>query len=188
MFNLKLKSDSDLEALFCVEAVAIVCKGCEEVQLPSIDLNAKLCAIGVSRPVLGVVGAFYVCNLDYFEVSMRLHKDLFDKCSRILVFSCGAGVQQLSSFFPGKEVFPLCDTSLLQGYQGVTPSQFDCALCGDCHLNKTAAICPITSCAKSLINGACGGTKDGKCEVDNEMECGWEHINKRINMHKGASN
>jgi len=115
-------------------------------------------------------------------VSQATNEGLFDSCSRILVLSCGVGVQQISSYFPDKDVFPLCDTFLLPGFQGVTPTEFDCALCGDCHLNKTGAICPITSCAKSLVNGGCGGEKDGFCEVDGSMECGWALIYRRINI------
>jgi len=62
----------------------------------------------------------------------------------------------------------------------VTPLEYNCAQCGDCHLNETGGICPITSCAKSLVNGQCGGARNGKCEVDKDMECGWTLIYKRL--------
>ena len=68
------------------------------------------------------------------------------------------------------------------GGQGVTPLEYDCRQCGQCYLNLTGGICPITACSKSLINGQCGGAKDGKCEVDPNMECGWERIQRRLAM------
>ena len=54
--------------------------------------------------------------------------------------------------------------------------EYKCDQCGECYLNLTGGICPITACSKSLVNGQCGGSKNGKCEVDSEMECGWERI------------
>ena len=57
-----------------------------------------------------------------------------------------------------------------------------CDACAQCYLNITGGICPIVDCSKSLVNGPCGGTKNGKCEVDGEMECGWERIYRRLAM------
>ena len=68
----------------------------------------------------------------------------------------------------------------LPGFQGVTPLEYDCDQCGECFLNLTGGICPITACSKSLVNGPCGGTKDGKCEVSPTMDCGWERIIQRL--------
>jgi electron transport complex protein RnfC len=56
----------------------------------------------------------------------------------------------------------------------------DCGQCGECYLNGTGGICPITACSKSLINGQCGGAKNGMCEVDKDMECGWERIYRKL--------
>ena len=182
MFNLTLKSDNELISMTVPKTVFVVCSGCDEVVFPKIDLEARLDATGVAGADFEVVESFYVCNLEHFEVVTQCQKALFDSSEHILVYSCGAGVQQMASYFPEKNVFPLCDTHILPGFQGLTPSEFDCALCGDCHLNKTGAVCPVTSCAKSLINGACGGSKNGMCEVDSDMACGWELIHKRINM------
>ena len=98
----------------------------------------------------------------------------------MLVLSCGVGVQTVSEYLKPKKVVAGCDTYPLPGFQGVTPLEVDCAQCGECWLNWTGGICPITACSKSLVNGPCGGTKDGKCEVNSEMECGWERIVKRL--------
>lgn len=66
------------------------------------------------------------------------------------------------------------------GIQGVTPLEYKCDQCGECYLNLTGGICPITACSKSLVNGQCGGAKNGRCEVDSDMECGWERIYRRL--------
>ena len=79
-----------------------------------------------------------------------------------------------------KPVYACCDTVELPGFQGVTPLEYDCGQCGECFLNLTGGICPITACSKSLVNGPCGGTKNGKCEVCPEMDCGWERIIQRL--------
>ena len=91
----------------------------------------------------------------------------------MLVFSCGVGVQTISAYLEDKPVYAACDTYPLPGFQGVTPLEYECDQCGECWLNLTGGICPITACSKSLVNGQCGGAKNGMCEVDNTMECGW---------------
>ena len=96
------------------------------------------------------------------------------------MFSCGVGVQTVSDYLEDKKVFACCDTYALPGFQGVTPLEHDCKQCGECFLNLTGGICPLTACSKSLVNGQCGGAKNGKCEVDPEMDCGWERIYQKL--------
>ena len=96
------------------------------------------------------------------------------------MLSCGVGVQTVAAAYEDKRVCAACDTIALPGFQGVTPLEHDCKQCGQCFLNLTGGICPLTACSKSLVNGQCGGAKDGKCEVDPNMECGWERIYRRL--------
>ncbi|MBE6970060.1 MAG: 5,10-methylene tetrahydromethanopterin reductase, partial [Ruminococcaceae bacterium] len=103
-----------------------------------------------------------------------------DAADMVLVCSCGVGVQSVAEQLPGKMVCAGCDTYRLPGFQGVTPLEHDCGQCGECYLNLTGGICPITACSKSLLNGQCGGAKNGRCEVDPNMECGWERIMRRL--------
>ena len=98
----------------------------------------------------------------------------------IAVVSCGVGGQTVAAMYPGKRVGACCDTYALPGYQGGTPLEHDCKQCGECFLNLTGGICPLTACSKSLVNGQCGGAKNGMCEVDPNMECGWERIHRRL--------
>ena len=105
---------------------------------------------------------------------------MLEEADAVLVLSCGVGVQTAAELLDGKRVYAGCDTIRLPGFQGVTPLEYDCDQCGQCYLNLTGGICPVTACAKSLLNGPCGGAKDGRCEVDPDMECGWERILRRL--------
>jgi hypothetical protein len=97
----------------------------------------------------------------------------------ILALTCGIGVQAVAKIVT-KPVRPAANTVSLGGLQGLWPSEERCEACGDCALDYTGGLCPITSCAKSLLNGPCGGSSDGKCEVDQEKDCGWIKIYEQL--------
>jgi ferredoxin len=94
-------------------------------------------------------------------------------------FGCGAGVQALAERFPNTPVYPGLNTQFI----GILESQGvwteKCAGCGACRLGEFAGICPLTRCAKRLLNGPCAGSRDGKCEVREDLECGWQLIYDR---------
>jgi len=98
----------------------------------------------------------------------------------ILSMACGIGVQTVAERFPGVRVVPALNTSFLGQpvEQGVWSER--CLACGDCVLGLTAGICPIARCAKSLLNGPCGGSQEGKCEVNPDLECAWQLIYDRL--------
>ena len=97
----------------------------------------------------------------------------------ILVMACALGVHRVSLYID-KPVIPALDT-LFIGIED-SPGSFHevCAQCGQCVLGETAAICPLTACHKGLLNGPCGGTNNGKCEVDKEKDCAWTLIYQRL--------
>jgi len=99
--------------------------------------------------------------------------------SRVVVVACGVGVQASAAML-GKAVAPALNTISVNGFQGLWPAQERCDLCGDCLLGYTGGICPINTCSKSLVNGTCGGTKNGKCEVSDQKDCGWYMIYRRL--------
>jgi len=180
MLITELKSREDIEALVGGKAFIINCFGCKEVSFPekeATELQKELLAGG---KITGVLKTDYICNPKQLELQTQNFKAEIDAADTILVFSCGVGVQTVADFFAGKKVCAACDTYRLPGFQGVTPQKFDCDQCGMCFLNGTGGICPITACSKSLVNGQCGGAKNGMCEVDPNMECGWERIQKRL--------
>ena len=130
--------------------------------------------------MVGVLTTDYVCNPDELALRLRGPMGKIAEADAVLVFSCGVGVQTISQVLEDKPVYACCDTIELPGFQGVTPLEVDCGQCGQCFLNLTGGICPITACSKSLVNGPCGGTKNGKCEVCPDMDCGWERIIQRL--------
>jgi len=99
----------------------------------------------------------------------------------ILSLACGLGVQTISQVLPDYPVFPAQNT-LFIGAEIREDNTLEerCAACGDCLLALTGGVCPIARCAKSLLNGPCGGSQHGKCEIDPEKDCAWDLIIKRL--------
>jgi ferredoxin len=98
----------------------------------------------------------------------------------VLSLGCGIGVQAIAEHFPNTWVVPGLNTSFLglPSEQGVWEER--CAACGDCILGLTGGICPIARCSKTLLNGPCGGSEDGHCEIDPETPCVWQLIYDRL--------
>ncbi len=113
------------------------------------------------------------------EVSLRENNEAIQNANCILVMTCGLGVQRVALYID-KPVIPALDT-LFIGLEE-SPGSFHeaCVQCGQCALGWTAGICPITACHKHLLNGPCGGTNNGKCEVDKEKDCAWTLIYQRL--------
>ena len=175
-----LKSRDAIAALVEGKAFIINCHGCKEVGFPeaeAAEMEKELCEAG---KVTGIMTTDYICTPDNFKLRLKAYLPQIAEADTILVLSCGVGVQTVAEIFEDKKVCAACDTTRLPGFQGVTPLEVACDQCGECYLTMTAGICPITACSKSLVNGPCGGTKMGKCEVDPNMECGWERIYRRL--------
>ena len=98
----------------------------------------------------------------------------------VVCMSCGDGVQTIAKNCTGIPVYPANNTMFLGEVARVGIWEEACKMCGDCVLGTTGGICPITQCAKSLVNGPCGGQKNGKCEVNPENDCAWIQIYKRL--------
>jgi ferredoxin len=99
----------------------------------------------------------------------------------VLSLGCGIGVQAIAEHFPKTWVVPGLNTTFLglPTEQGVWVER--CAACGDCILGLTGGICPIARCSKSLLNGPCGGSEAGHCEINPETPCAWQLIYDRLN-------
>jgi electron transport complex protein RnfC len=180
MLITQLKSKETIESLAGKKTVIINCHGCKEVYFPEHEAEKLQNELSEAGAVIQIVTTDYICNPDNLKLQLKKHMDKLDAADTILVFSCGVGVQTVADMFEGKRVYSCCDTYPLPGFQGVTPLTVKCAQCGECYLNYTGGICPITACSKSLVNGQCGGSKNGMCEVDKNMECGWERIYRKL--------
>ena len=180
MLITELKSTETLRQQIKGKVFVLNCHGCREIRFPEHEADAFQAELTAEGIVTGIFTTEYICNDENLAVILKPHAAAIEAAETIAVFSCGVGVQTVAAMFPAKRVVACCDTYALPGYQGVTPLDVDCKQCGECFLNLTGGICPLTACSKSLVNGQCGGAKDGKCEVDPSMECGWERIQKRL--------
>jgi len=106
--------------------------------------------------------------------------DKINNVDAILSLGCGIGVQALAERFPDTPVLPGVNTA----FMGMTKEwgiwDERCTACGDCRLEETGGICPITRCTKGILNGPCAGTKNGKCEANKDMDCAWILIYNRL--------
>lgn len=116
------------------------------------------------------------CEWEYLD---QIAEDVAD-VDVVLSLGCGIGVQAMVEHFPDAWVVPGLNTSFLglPTEQGVWAER--CAACGDCILGLTGGICPIARCSKSLLNGPCGGSENGHCEIDPEIPCAWQLIYDRL--------
>jgi hypothetical protein len=108
-------------------------------------------------------------------------KPYVDDIDAVLSLACGAGPQTVADVFPDLPVIPAQNSHFVGIDDRESGAMFDsCSSCGDCVLALTGAVCPVTRCAKGLLNGACGGAREGHCEMDPERDCAWELIYKRL--------
>ena len=180
MLITELKSTETLRGQLKGKVFVLNCHGCREIRFPEAEANAFQAELTAEGVVTGIFTTEYICNDENLAVILKPHAAAIEAAETIAVFSCGVGVQTVAAMYPAKRVVACCDTYALPGYQGVTPLEVDCKQCGECFLNLTGGICPLTACSKSLVNGQCGGAKNGKCEVDPNMECGWERIYQKL--------
>ena len=102
-----------------------------------------------------------------------------DQADVLLIMTCAFGVQTIASQLK-KMVVPALDTLFIGKETGIGTFNEICTQCGTCILGETGGICPVTSCHKGLVNGPCGGTNNGKCEIDPEKDCAWTLIYNRL--------
>ena len=116
------------------------------------------------------------CEWEYIDPL----KDEIEGVDAVLSLACGIGVQALAQRFPTAHVLPGVNTTFLGLPEEPGVFSERCAACGDCILDKTGGICPIARCAKSLLNGPCGGSQEGRCEIDPDVDCAWQLIYDRL--------
>jgi ferredoxin len=116
------------------------------------------------------------CEYEFIDA---FKKDL-DSVEAVLSTACAVGVQAMNERFPNKITIPALNTKFM-GYpveHGLWEER--CAGCGDCILEWTGGLCPIARCAKKMLNGPCGGSNNGSCEVDKDIKCVWQLIYDRL--------
>jgi hypothetical protein len=162
--------------LGCGTCVTVCLAGGErEVGILGTALRMALKLIGRDKVVVDECTIERQCEDAFIELVAPRVAEYDAVCS----LGCGAGVQNLAERFPKTPIYPALNTQFL----GVLESQGvwteKCAACGNCRLGEFAGICPFSRCAKRLLNGPCGGSQDGRCEIRPDLECGWQLIYDR---------
>lgn len=159
----------------CSECASLCGTGGEpEVKAMKEALEAE------GKVVTGGIVAKTGCQVLGTKTELKRYKEELDRSDCILVMSCGAGTQAAVEIFEDKPVFATNDSMFLGNMTRYRMFDERCSLCGKCILDKTGGICPITACPKGLLNGPCGGCKDGHCEVSPDIKCAWVRIYERM--------
>jgi ferredoxin len=116
------------------------------------------------------------CDHEYLEEI----RDRIDQYDAVLSLACGVGVQFMAEKYFSTPVFPGVNTCFMGAAEERGVWSERCQACGQCILGETAGICPISRCAKRLLNGPCGGSTKGKCEINKELDCAWQLIIDRL--------
>ncbi|HOX07257.1 MAG TPA: methylenetetrahydrofolate reductase C-terminal domain-containing protein [Planctomycetota bacterium] len=168
----------------CGRILVLGCGGCVTVcasggdrQAEHLAAQLRLAAKGQGRAVeVTVKTPTRQCDREFLE---PLRADI-GPADAVISLACGVGVQLLAEVFEAKPVYPALNTTFMGAHTGPGTWTENCRGCGQCVLAETAGVCPVARCAKSLVNGACGGTNKGKCEVSKEIDCAWYLIYKRL--------
>ncbi len=158
------------------------CNGCAQssgsggpVQVE--EMKKKLEEAG--KKVTGTKVIDFLCEKALVKSGLRGRVDQVAAADSILVMTCGIGIQAVAASV-NKVCHPACNTINLGGSRGEWRGSERCQECGQCLLDYTGGICPLTACTKSLVSGACGGASNGKCELSPDRDCGWELIYNRL--------
>jgi ferredoxin len=170
--------------------VLMGCGGCATVFQTGGEPQVKEMAGILSENGKSILAAIappfgeFACYTPQSKPYLEKHLDQLRECDAVLMMSCGDGLQVVRKVMENdlglvKSIVPALDPV---GHMGGGPTLFEekCQQCGECLLGRTAGICPLTQCAKGLLNGPCGGSKNGKCEVHPERDCAWVLIYERL--------
>jgi len=107
-------------------------------------------------------------------------RDKVEGAEAVLSLACSVGAQTMTRHFPERITLPGLNTAFMGEVREPGLWVEICAGCGDCIIHLTAGICPVARCAKTMLNGPCGGSQNGKCEVSKETDCVWQQIYDRM--------
>ena len=169
-----LEGEEDIFVIGCNTCAAKLHLGGEpEVQKMCEDLKAA------GKNVVGWVLPTAACSIRTREHLLEKNRDIED-AKAIVVMGCGSGASIVSGVLD-KPVYTSNNTDSLGGFSHGNEMHGLCAMCGNCTISGFGGICPTARCPKELLNGPCGGSMDGRCEVNGEKDCAWELIYQRLN-------
>jgi len=200
----RLKPEQEiLEALSGKEKIFLIsCKKCYREYIHE-DGESEECSVlpkflkDNNKKFTGCVDIDFLCNSNHNK--KILSGVNFKDSQAIGVSACGLGIQSVADLIDSLPVYAISDSipqannnTCLTAYHGIALTPQKCAGCAQCYLNVTGGICPIVDCSKSLVNGQCGGAKNGKCEVKSKTgttkDCAWEKIYLRLSKQNSPVN
>ena len=177
-----LKAETELSQLLSGKdnLFVIACNKCfkefETTNEPDCDAFVAF-AQAQGKTITGTAKADFLCNK--YKADKNLNAMIPEGTDHVVVISCGLGIQTVADV-TGKSVIAATNSLNYTGHHGMALTKKACDACAQCYLSITGGICPIVDCSKSLINGQCGGAKNGKCEVSPDKDCAWEKIQQRL--------
>ena len=172
--NLKSVGAKTVFLVGCGQCASVARTGGEPEVLAAAELLEQ-----AGYVVAGYTIGEVACHSGGTRLAVRKNADAVNKADAVIVYSCGAGVQTVADAI-AVPVFPALDSAFLGNV--IRHGEFEerCQTCGDCVLDKTAGICPVTQCPKGLLNGPCGGMWDGMCEVLEDRQCIHVRIKRKL--------
>ena len=161
---------------------AAKCKSGGETETKAMKERLEAKGISVTGWAVPANGGS-LCKLSAAKELLNVdHKEEVESADSFLVLACGQGIHTVIDATDGGNVHPGCDT--IFGGETVSDNFITeyCSLCGECIVEHTGGLCPVTLCAKGLLNGPCGGASEGKCEIFKERDCGWHLIYERLKL------
>lgn len=162
---------------------AAKCKSGGRPEAEKMESRLKEKGVNVTGWIVPEPAGASLCKLSNTKkVLLEDHSDMVGESDSVLVLSCGQGIHTvMDAVGDSLIIHPGCDTT----FGGETTKDGElieefCSLCGQCIIEHTGGLCPLTLCSKGLLNGPCGGTDEGKCEVDANKDCGWKLIYERL--------
>ena len=180
------KSVSEIAGMVegCARILLVGCGGCVSVCLTGGEKETEILAtaLRIKRRLEGrpLETATWVtprqCDPEFLDPLEELVSDV----DGIISLGCGVGPQYLAERFKDKYIVPALNTRFAGGSRRHGVWEEYCGLCGDCRIEQTGGICPIVRCAKKIMNGPCGGSQGGRCELSRDLDCAWQLIYDRL--------
>jgi ferredoxin len=171
-----VKNHKKLLVLGCGTCVTVCLAGGQrEVSIiaSALRMSAKLKGLSLEVEELTIERQ---CDNVFLEQAA----DAIKRNDAVLSLGCGAGVQAIAERYADKPVYAGLDTAFIGILEERGVWTEKCAACGACVLHEYGGICPVTRCAKHMLNGPCSGSREDRCEVNPERQCAWQLIYKRL--------
>jgi hypothetical protein len=169
----------------CKKVLVLACRGCVTVCSAGGEREAEILSslirLGMKKAgksiEVSTASLVRQCDREYIDEMDQFKDDGYDA---VVSTACGVGVNFISNLRKDTMVYPALNTTFFGGSAEQGERTEQSAGCGDCVLHHTGGLCPVARCAKSLMNGPCGGSVDGRCEINRDVECIWQSIHDRL--------